>query len=131
MSQDDRHAETGSTVAVPGQLTWMSRVERGMEQLLHISHVASPDEVPGMVATAAALFNGDDALICLADLQQRVLVPFRAPSSHTHDESAQVLGVDSTIAGRAFQQMQRLTFALGARARWRWPRRCSGLCCRR
>jgi len=64
-----------------------------------------------MVAAAAALFDGGDAVICLADLQQRVLVPFRGPSSHSHDESPQVLGVDSTVAGRAFQQMQQLTQA--------------------
>lgn len=95
--------------------TWLSRVESGMEQLLHVSHIASPDELPDMVATAAAVFDGENALICLADLQQRVLVPFQGPSIHNHDESPQVLGVDSTVAGRAFQQMHLLTQSTNAR----------------
>lgn len=86
-----------------------------MEQLLHVSHIASPDEVPRMVAAAAAVFDGEDTLIYLADLQQRVLVPFREPSSHQNEESSQVFGVDSTVAGRAFQQMLRVTQSANAR----------------
>lgn len=84
-------------------------VEHGLDQLLHLSHVASPDELPGLVANAAAVFDGNDAVIYLADLQQRALVPFQPPGGHSHDEFPQPLGVDSTVAGRAFQQMQRLT----------------------
>lgn len=80
-----------------------------------MSHIAAPDELPGMVADAAAVFDGEDAIICLADLQERILVPFRGPSSHIHGESPQVLGVDSTIAGRAFQQMHQLFQSADAR----------------
>ena len=80
-----------------------------MDQLIHRAHVASPDELPGMVATAAAVFDAEDVIIYLADLQQRMLVPFQGPSDHNHGESHQALGVDTTVAGRAFQQMQQVT----------------------
>lgn len=83
--------------------------ERGLDQLLRLSHVASPDELPGLVADSAAVFDGNDAVIYLADLQQRALVPFQPVGGLSHDEFPQPLGVDSTVAGRAFQQMQRLT----------------------
>ena len=115
MAHEDSDTGKEPTAATTGDLVWVSRVECAMEQLLHVSHVASPDELPGMVAAAAAAFDGEDAVICLADLQQRVLVPFRGPSSHKHDESPHVLGIDSTVAGRAFQQMQRFTQAAHGR----------------
>jgi serine/threonine protein phosphatase PrpC len=79
-----------------------------MSELLRVSHVASADELPGLVARAAAGFDGDDATIYLADLQQRVLVPYRPPPDH-HDRSSPGLGIDSTMAGRAFRQMRRIT----------------------
>ncbi|MGZ8736884.1 MAG: PP2C family protein-serine/threonine phosphatase [Nocardioides sp.] len=97
---DDTHNED----VLRGQV-----VERGLDQLLHLSHVSSPDELPGLVADAAAVFDGKDAVIYLADLQQRVLVPFQPLGGPSHEEFPQALGIDSTVAGRAFQQMQRLT----------------------
>src|SRR3954453_11096846 len=99
----------------PAESTWLFRVESGMERLLDVSHIAAPDELPGMVAAAAGGFDGEDAIICLADLQERILVPFQGPSSHIHDESPQALGVDSTVAGRAFQQMHQLFQSADAR----------------
>lgn len=84
-------------------------VERAQGELLDASHMASPDELPGIVADVAAWFDGRDATIYLADLQQRVLVPFRSIAGHNHDEFPQSLGVDSTVAGRAFQHMEQLT----------------------
>jgi hypothetical protein len=81
-------------------------VERAVEHLLRASHVASADELPGLVVVAAALFGGTDARLYLADLQQRVLVPFDTPAHHDHGQAPlEALGVDSTVAGRAFQQM--------------------------
>jgi hypothetical protein len=84
-------------------------VERAIDQLLFEAHVASPDELPALVLEAAALFGAEHALIYLADLQQRVLVPFRPVGEHNHADYAHPLGVDSTVAGRAFQQMQQHT----------------------
>jgi hypothetical protein len=87
------------------------RIDRGIDHLIHVAHVASPDELPRMVAEAAAMFEGHDAALYLADLQQRLLVPFRGAASHSHDDSPHVLSIDATVAGRAFQHMQRFTQA--------------------
>ena len=84
-------------------------MERGLDQLLRLSHVASPDELSGLVADTAALFHGGDAVMYLADLQQRTLLPFGALGGSNHEEHPHALGVDSTLAGRAFQHMQLLT----------------------
>ena len=86
-----------------------------MERLVYTSHIVAPDEVPATVADAAAIFGAPDAAVYLADLQQRVLVPFNTTGGHRHDENPQVLVIDATVAGRAFQQMQRLTQATGTR----------------
>ena len=97
--------------ASPGAPAWRASLDRGLDQLIHSSHVASPDEIPGMVIGAAALFGAEDTTVYLADLQQRVLIPFQDARGHRHDEYPHVLGIDSTVAGRAFQQMQRLSQA--------------------
>jgi len=94
-----------------GATAWQSLVEHGTDHLLHVSHVAGPDDLPSMVADAAAIFDARGTAIYLADLQQRVLVPFQTAGRRHHDEFPHVLGVDATVAGRAFQQMQRLTQA--------------------
>lgn len=91
--------------------TWLSRLDQGLDQLLHVSHVASPDELPRIVADAAGVFGAEDVTMYLADLQQRVLVPFRGADVETDDPDDPVLGIDATIAGRAFQHMQWLTQA--------------------
>jgi len=66
-----------------------------------------------LVAEAAGLFGGEEVVTYVADLQQRVLVPFRHAGGPHGDEYPQVLGIGSTVAGRAFQHMQRLTQATG------------------
>ena len=109
MTHDDTEDGTGSPSAGSGVQPWLAQVDQGMNQFIHVSHVASPDELPAMVAAAAAVFGGEDAAIYLGDLQQRVLVPFHRNGAHSHDEYPQVLRIDSTVAGRAFQQMQRHT----------------------
>ena len=55
------------------------------------------------------MLGADDALVYLADLQQRVLVPFldhRAPGVGLNVEP---LSVDATLPGRAFQHIEVLT----------------------
>ena len=85
-----------------------------MDHLVHASHVASPDELPRMVADAAAdvrvartpsstsptCSNGSSCRSCTASRPQ----PRQYPEA---------LGIDSTVAGRAFQQMQPLTQSAG------------------
>jgi hypothetical protein len=111
VTHDPSHTTAGG-VSPPGSGTaWQLLVERGIDHLIHVSHVAAPDELPSMVAEAGAIFDARDTTIYLADLQQRVLVAFETAVHHSADEFPHVLGVDATVAGRAFQQMQRLTQA--------------------
>jgi hypothetical protein len=96
----------GSSSAGPA---WPRGLERAVVHLLHVSHVTSPDDLPGEVTDAAGMFGGHDVVIYLADLQQRVLVPFRRAGGDGHDDDPHDLGIDSTVAGRTFRQIQRLT----------------------
>lgn len=111
MAHDQSGTASGAAIPCGGGSAWQSLVEDGMDHFIYVSHVASPDELPSMMSDAAAIFDGRDTTIYLADLQQRVLVPFQPAGHRSHDEFTQVLGVDATVAGRAFQQMQRLTQA--------------------
>jgi hypothetical protein len=111
VTHDQSGTPAGAASPPGGDTAWQSLVERGTDYLIYVSHVAAPDELPNMVADAAAVFDGQDTTIYLTDLQQRVLVPFQTAGHRSHDEFPHVLGVDATVAGRAFQQMQRLTQA--------------------
>ena len=111
MTHDQSGTPAGVASTSGGGSGWQSLVERGTDYLIHVSHVAAPDELPSMVADAATVFDGEDTTIYLTDLQQRLLVPFQTAGRRSPDELPQVLGVDATVAGRAFQQMQRLTQA--------------------
>lgn len=64
--------------------------------LLSAEHRARPDQVPGLVLEAARIMGAVDAIIHLADVGQRTLVPFGAPDDVPHE-------IDSTLAGRAFR----------------------------
>ena len=112
---EDRDAAAGPTAVPTDDASWSSRLAHGIDQLIQVSHVASPDELPGMVGAAAEVFGGEDTTIYLADLQQRVLVPFHRSDAVSHDENPHVLGIDATVAGRAFRHMQRLTQASAIR----------------
>jgi len=109
MTPHERQPSAAPTTGVSTGSDWLTSLERAIDQLVHLSHVSSPDELPRLVSDAAAVFAGGDVVIYLADLQQRVLVPFLPAVLHVHDGSPDALGIDSTVAGRAFQQMQQHT----------------------
>ena len=88
--------------------TFAQQVERALAHFIQVAHVAVPDELPLLLSESAAAFDAPDAAMFLVDLQQRTLVGFEGPG-HTIDGYSAPLGVDSTIAGRAFQLIQRLT----------------------
>lgn len=111
MTHDQSGTAAGAASPSGGGSVWQSLIERGTDHLIYVSHVAAPDDVPSIVADAAAVFGGQDTTIYLADLQQRVLVLFQPAGRRSPDEFPEALGVDATVAGRAFQQMQRLTQA--------------------
>jgi hypothetical protein len=115
VTHDRSGTPAGAAIPSAGGSAWQSLVEGGTDHLIYVSHVAAPDELPSMVADAAAFFDGQDTTIYLVDLQQRLLVPFQPGGTpQSRNVPLRVLGVDATVAGRAFQQMQRLTQATSA-----------------
>lgn len=120
MSAEGR-TQTDDPSAVDGG-GWSERLDEAMDHLLYETHVASPDELPRLVVEAASAFGAQNTTMYLADLQQRVLVPFVPSGSHNHDASQQALGIDSTVAGRAYQQLQLQTQSGGSRTGTGWSR---------
>ncbi|WP_157682741.1 PP2C family protein-serine/threonine phosphatase [Nocardioides scoriae] len=80
------------------------QVRRAVDRLLAAADTQAPDELPRAVADAAGELGAADAVVHLADLQQRQLVPL--PPAGSQEPGAAPLGVDSTLAGRAFQTLQ-------------------------
>ena len=73
--------------------------------LLEQSHLADPVQLPAL-ASAAFGTLGTDVTMYLADHDQQLLVPAVADLPQDAQLAAQPLGVDTTLAGRAFRQVQ-------------------------
>jgi serine phosphatase RsbU (regulator of sigma subunit) len=87
----------------------MSDAERAVDALLEDAHLAAPYQLAGLVARHAVTLGADDALVYLVDLQQRVLVPFLDPGGPGIGRQVELLSVDATLPGRAFQHVEVLT----------------------
>jgi serine phosphatase RsbU (regulator of sigma subunit) len=72
---------------------------RMMAELLDRSHLMRPVDVAGALAQAARPLGVSAVQVYVADLQQRRLAPLAAAGSRAPD----VLPIDSTLAGRAYQ----------------------------
>ena len=104
---------SGAAGVGPVDMSAMTAAERAVDELLRDAHFAAAHHLPDLVARHAATMGVTDAVMYLADLQQQLLVPFL--SGHAaFGERPTALGVDSTVAGRAFQQVQVLTQDGGA-----------------
>jgi serine phosphatase RsbU (regulator of sigma subunit) len=77
----------------------ISAGERALGRLLADAHLASADELPGVVAQAAAELGAVDVDVLLVDYEQRHL---RSVGPGPRGE----LSVDGTLAGRAFRQSE-------------------------
>jgi hypothetical protein len=75
------------------------RGEPSLDALSLASTRLHPDDVAAVARSEAAKLGADDLRIVLADLEQRVLVPLRAPG----EVDAGPLGIESTSAGRAYR----------------------------
>ncbi|MBB5085089.1 PP2C family protein-serine/threonine phosphatase [Nonomuraea endophytica] len=102
----------------------MSGVERMLKGLLEASHLATLDDLPGLVTRHAAHAGLDDVVIYVADLQQSVLRPMTpsglgaASAARSHGskhgpgqdgEHDGELRIDATLPGRAFQEVRPLS----------------------
>jgi serine phosphatase RsbU (regulator of sigma subunit) len=70
--------------------------------LLDIGHELAPAGVPAVLAAAAEQIGATDALLYLADVEQRQLVPVPVPGGQK-GAPPEPLDIDGTLAGRAFQ----------------------------
>jgi serine/threonine protein phosphatase PrpC len=94
---------------VSGERQAMGDAERAVDALLGDAHLAAPHELARLVARHAATLGAHDALIYLADLQQRLLVPFFDPDGPGVGRQVEPLSVDATLPGRAYQYVEVLT----------------------
>ena len=83
-------------------LTWLALVSGGLH----------PDDIPAVAAEAAVGLGIDRLLIYLSDLEQRLLVPLRAPGL----EPLEPLTIDGTLAGRVYRTQRRVVSSGGAGA---------------
>lgn len=82
--------------------------------LIRASHLLPPHDLPALVRAHAEPMGYHDAVLYLVDLQQRVLVPFLPPEGPDPAAAPSPLGVDSTLAGRAFQLVETVSHDEGA-----------------
>jgi hypothetical protein len=83
--------------------------ERMLGGLLHATQTCSLDELASLVSEHGELAGLHDAVIYLADRQQEVLRPLQAHDAEGGACGGQVageLGIDSTLAGRAFRNVE-------------------------
>lgn len=80
-----------------------------VDAFLRDSHLTAPHEVAAMLARHAAALGVTDAVAYLVDLQQMVLTPLVGPAGPGLDHQLDPLGVDSTLAGRCFQNLEMLS----------------------
>ena len=78
----------------------MSVGEEVLGSLLTLSHELQPDELPDAVLDHARRLGATAAVMYLADLEQRVLVPLPVTDAGVRAEE---LDIDATLAGRAFR----------------------------
>ena len=85
--------------------------ERAIHDLLREAHLAADHDLPELFTRHASALGVRDPVAYVADLQQRVLVPF-LDTEQPSRENPGVLTIDATLAGRAYQHVEVLTQAL-------------------
>ena len=85
-------------------MTTRNAAERALAALLERSHVAPDYALPELFEQYGRAIGVSRAVVYLADLQARFLAPLHRPGAPARDSHVDVLSVDRTIAGRAFQQ---------------------------
>ena len=105
------------TSGTPGAA--LSDAERALHALLHDSHFATQNDLPRLIDDNAVVLGARGAVAYLIDLQQHVLIPFVAEDGYP-PPGVEILAVDSTLAGRAFQHSDVLSQASGDEAARVW-----------
>ncbi|GIH24786.1 hypothetical protein Aph01nite_30960 [Acrocarpospora phusangensis] len=92
-----------------GTIAGLSGLERMLTGLLDASHLLTLERLPERVAAFGAEAGLGDVLVYLADLQQTVLRAL--PPGWAAGEEGEIaeLRIDTTLAGRAFQEVRALS----------------------
>jgi stage II sporulation SpoE-like protein len=98
----------------------VSVAERAFDHLLAAAHFAAAHELPRLIAESAAILGVADARAYLVDLQQSTLVPFVDGHRPGVDLLVEPLGIDATLAGRAYQLVEVVTQPHGTGATRVW-----------
>jgi len=85
---------------------WQSAAEHALQRFSDDAVLAAPYELANLIDQCARELGARSAMAYLADLQQQLLVPFVARSGPGDDNQLTSLSVDSTLAGRAFQNFE-------------------------
>lgn len=80
--------------------------ERALDGLARAAELAAPHELAGLFDACGRQLGAEGALVYISDLQQRVLQPLLGPTPSPEQRALQVLAVDGTLAGRAYQTVQ-------------------------
>jgi serine phosphatase RsbU (regulator of sigma subunit) len=78
-------------------------------RFMAVTHLMGAHDLPTHVSRAGSELGFVDVALYVADLQQRVLVPFLPPEGPDVDERPSLLAVDATLAGRAYQHLETFT----------------------
>jgi len=79
-----------------------------LQEFMRPTHTMAAYELPAHISITAGRLGFVEAHVYLVDLQQKVLVPFLPPEGPDVEERPASLGVDATLAGRAFQHIEML-----------------------
>lgn len=101
--------ENPPPVSMQAAADWAA-AETALDVMLHEGHLARAADLPVLVRNHAVALGCLDTTIYLADLQQRLLVPFCTDEPGRPSNLAS-LSVESTLAGRAFQHIKVLSQA--------------------
>jgi serine phosphatase RsbU (regulator of sigma subunit) len=83
-----------------------SQTEEPIDVLLREAHLVGPHQVAGLLRRHAAALGLTDTVAYLSDLQQLVLMPLVEPAGPGLDRQLTPLGIDSTVAGRCYQNVE-------------------------
>ncbi|MFC0864542.1 PP2C family protein-serine/threonine phosphatase [Sphaerimonospora cavernae] len=87
--------------------------ERMLGGLLRASHLTTMEDLPRLVAEHAALVGFSHTMIYLIDLQMKVLLPMTGQRDE-HGEELSPIRIETTLAGRAFRDLEVVAARLAA-----------------
>jgi hypothetical protein len=83
--------------------------ELALAELARAAELAAPHELADLFATCAGRLGAQGAVVYVVDLQQRVLQPLLRELPSPEERALTELSVDSTLAGRAYQNVEMQT----------------------